>query len=140
MADHKYEISKEDGQIRIKAFGKTRAGLFTCATHALFEAMGPVRHPENADRTEHGFSVEAETPEVLLAKLLNQVLEVSSKHQQTCEELRLNLITDKKAEGAFVGCAVTHFDQPVIDTPHEAVSVKKNEETGEWEAEIRVNG
>lgn len=138
MAEHKYEISKENGQIFIKAFGKTRAGLFTCATHALFQAMGPVRHPEHIDRNEHGFAVEADSAEVLLAKLLNEVLQVSAKHQETCEELRLNLITDKKAEGAFVGCAVTHFDQPVIQTPHEAVAVKKNEQTGEWEAEIRI--
>lgn len=140
MAEHKYEISKENGQIYIKAFGKTRAGLFTCATHALFEAMGPVRHPENVERNEHGFSVEAESGEILLAKLLNEVLQVSAKHQQTCEELRLNLITDKKVEGAFVGCAITHFDQPIIQAPHEAVTVKKNEETGEWEAEIRITG
>jgi SHS2 domain-containing protein len=138
MAEHLYEISKENGQIHIKAFGKTRAGLFTSATHALFEAMGPVRHPDHVERSEHGFAVEADTPEVLLAKLLNEVLRVSATHQETCEELRLNLITDKKAEGAFVGCAITHFDQPVIQTPHEAVTVKKNEETGGWEAEITI--
>jgi SHS2 domain-containing protein len=140
MAEHKYEISKDGGQIAIKAFGKTRAGLFTCATHALFEAMGPVRHPEHIDRNERGFSVTAESPEILLAKLLNEVLKVSAEHQETCEELRLNLITDKKVEGAFVGCAVTHFDQPVIKAPHEAVVVSKNEQTGEWEAEIRISG
>lgn len=139
MAEYKYEVSKEDGQIHIKAFGKTRAGLFTCATHALFEAMSPVRHPENIDRSERGFAVEAESPEILLAKLLNEVLSVSAKHQETCEELRLNLITDKKAEGAFVGCAVTHFDRPVIEAPHEAVVVRKNEQTGEWEADIRIS-
>lgn len=138
MAEHKYEISKENSQIHIKAFGKTRAGLFTCATHALFEAMGPVRHPDQVERNERGFAVEADTSEILLAKLLNEVLRVSATHQETCEELRLNLITDKKAEGAFVGCAVTHFDQPVIQAPHEAVSVKKNEETGEWEAVITI--
>lgn len=138
MAEHKYEISKENGQIYIKAFGKTRAGLFTCATHALFEAMGPVRHPENVDRNEHGFAVEADDAEVLLAKLLNEALMVSAKHQETCEELRLNLITDKKVQGAFVGCAVTHFDQPVIQTPHEAVSVDRDMDTGEWVAEIRI--
>lgn len=134
----KYQIVHEGDHVVITAYGKTRAGLFTAAMHALFEAMEPARHPENDAQNERTFSVEAESPEILLAKMLDNAIQVADQNSETCQELRLNLITNTKVEGSFMGCAVTHFAKPVTGTADEGLTVKKNETTGEWEAVIRI--
>lgn len=134
----KYQIEHEGDHVAIIAYGKTRAGLFTAAMHALFEAMEPARHPENDTQNQRTFSVEAESPEKLLAYMLDDAIQVADRNGETCEDLRLNLITNTKVEGSFMGCAVTHFAKPVIGTADEGIAVTKNEETGEWEAKIRI--
>lgn len=135
-ATAKYEITQEDGRICVHAKGKTRAGLFTSAMHGLFAAMKPQHHEGEAPKNERSFSVEAESAEALLVKMLNEALEVSTERKETCDELKLSLITDKKVEGSFVGCEVTLFDQPIASATDHGLTVSKNEETGEWEATI----
>jgi SHS2 domain-containing protein len=133
-AEPRYEIVPlEEGKVCIKARGKTRAGLFTSAMMGLFHTMQPVKPREDVQKNERPFSIEAETPEALLVRLLNEALVVSTAHN---EALQLKLITDTKAEGSFVGCAVTHFGQPVVAATDHNLEVKKNEETGDWEADI----
>ena len=140
MSEKNYEIERDGDVVIIRALGKTRAGLFTAATHALFELMGPNKHPDNDTENEHPFRLEADTSEDLLSQLLREGIRVSDEHRETCQELKLDLITDKQASGHFVGCAVTHFDQPIPASERHAVSISKNEETGNWEAVIRIGG
>ena len=127
---------EDEGKVCIKARGKTRAGLFTSAMMGLFNAMKPNHHEDGGQKNERSFSVEADTPEALLVNMLNEAIAVSTAHGETCEELKLNLITDTKAEGQFVGCSVSHFEQPVSAATDHELEVRKNEETGDWEADI----
>jgi SHS2 domain-containing protein len=136
-AEPRYEIvPMEEGKVCIKARGKTRAGLFTSAMMGLFNAMKPARQEGEVPKNERKFSIEAETPEVLLVRLLNEAIVVSTAHGESCEELKLDLITDTKAEGLFVGCSVTNFGQPIVAATDHNLEVRKNEETGDWEADI----
>jgi SHS2 domain-containing protein len=137
-AEPRYEIvPMHEGKICIKARGKTRAGLFTSAMMGLFNAMSPALHQgEDAIKNERKFSVEAETPESLLVRLLNEAIAVSTAHGESCEELKLDLITDTKAEGSFVGCSASSFGKPVAAATDHELKVRKNEETGDWEADI----
>jgi SHS2 domain-containing protein len=132
----KFEIIPQGDGVCVKARGKTRAGLIASAMHGLFSAMKPVRPQEQAQKSEHPFAVEAATTEELLVRLLNEAIAVSREHGESCEELQFKLVTDTKAQGSFVGCAVTHFETPVAAAADRDLRVKKNEETGEWEAEI----
>ncbi len=133
----RYEIvPMEEGKVCIKARGKTRAGLFTSAMMGLFQAMGPRHHEGDVPKNERSFSIDAETPESLLVGLLNEAIAVSTAHGEVCEELKLDLITDTKVEGSFVGCSVAHFSQPVVAATDHNLEVRKNEETGDWEADI----
>lgn len=139
MNSKNYDISREGDSIVIRAHGKTRAGLFTAATHALFDVMQPNHRSDEPERHQHDFSFEAKTPEILLSNLLNEGIRVSNTHLETCEELKLDLITDKQVNGHFVGCGVTHFDKPIVSTDHEKIVISKNAETGEWETTIHLH-
>jgi len=139
MPDLKYTIEQEKAGLHIHAKGKTRAGLFTAASHALFEAMKPGKFVETAEQNQRDFKLEEETSEALLSKLMNEGIRIAGDHKEACQEIRLNLITDKKVEGSFVGCEVTHFDQPLEGGNASAISVAKDEMTGEWHADIKIS-
>lgn len=135
-AEPRFEIIPQGDVICIKARGKTRAGLFSSAVKGLFVAMRPQRNDEEAQKSERPFAVKADSTESLLFKLLNEAIIVSTVHQETCEEIKLDLITDTNAEGQFVGCALTDFNQQIVGVSDQRLDVKKDEETGEWEATI----
>jgi SHS2 domain-containing protein len=139
MPDLRYTLEQEKGGIHIHAIGKTRAGLFTAASHALFEAMKPGKFVETAEQNQRDFHLQEATSEALLSKLMNEGLRVAKDYKEACQELRLNLITDTKLEGSFVGCEVTHFDHPVESSSASAISVAKDDMTGEWHADIKVS-
>ncbi|MFA5129369.1 MAG: archease [Patescibacteria group bacterium] len=139
MPDLKYQIDRHEGYTVIHAQGKTRPGLFTAVSHALFEAMQPGKFIEDAPQNQRSFSFEDESSEALLAKMVDEGIRVASDHKEACQELRLNLITDKKVEGSFMACEVTHFDSPLKESDKASISVKKDEATGEWQAEIRIS-
>ena len=136
--ERKYEISHEGDHVIIHAYGKTRAGLFTNATKALFEAVKPNVHEQHEDdKSQHVFTLEEESAEKLLARLMNEAILVASNQHEVCEDLKLSLITDTKAEGHFVGCRLIDMGHPVAAALEDGLSVSKNDETGEWEAVIR---
>lgn len=139
--ERNYTISHEGDHTIVHAYGKTRAGLFTNATKALFKAVRPNLHPQEEDeKSQHSFALEESTAEALLARLMNEAILVTANKQEVCEDLKLSLITDTKAEGHFVGCRLIDMEHPVSAAIEDGLRVFKNEETGEWEATIRFIG
>ncbi|MBD3251584.1 hypothetical protein GF380_03995 [Candidatus Uhrbacteria bacterium] len=135
-SEAKFEIEElEDGKICVLAKGKTRAGLFNSAMHGLFAAMKPEHHPEGK-KEPRTFSVSSDTPEALLVDMLNEALVLSTANREACEELKLDLITDKKAEGSFQGCEVTQFHRPILSALDHQLEIVKDPDTGEWSARI----
>jgi len=131
-----YEFTEQDGKRCILARGRTRAGLFTSAMQGVFALMRPGQIHEGVHRNERPFSFEAESPEHLLAGLMNEAITVADTHGETCEEIKFTLITDKKATGSFTNCGHTSFSSPAVSIRGEALQIKKNDITGDWEAVI----
>jgi SHS2 domain-containing protein len=136
MSNPAYEFTEQEGKRCILARGRTRAGLFTSAMQGIFALMRPGRPAEHAEKVERPFAFEAESPEHLLARMMNEAIVVADTHGETCEEVKFTLITDKKAEGAFTNCGQTTFSSPAVAIHGDKLNISKNDVTGEWEAVI----
>ncbi len=131
-----YEFTQQEGKRCILARGRTRAGLFTSAMQGVFALMRPGQIHEGTKRNERNFLFEAESPEHLLAGLMNEAISVADTHGETCEEIKFTLITDKKAVGSFTNCGHTTFEKPAVSIRGETLKITKNDVTGDWEAVI----
>ncbi|HWQ99933.1 MAG TPA: archease [Candidatus Methylomirabilis sp.] len=128
---HRFEMLDES---RIRALGTTRAGLFIAALKGMCAATTP-RFTEGTERVERPFKIEAPDSEALLVAVLNEALSLSNANREAYEDVSFSLITDKKAEGAFVGRPVNGFEMQIKAALHPGLEVKKNDE-GSWEAVV----
>jgi hypothetical protein len=131
---HRYELIPDEGNIRI--FGSTRAGLLTAAVQGVCAAAEP-KPVEDAKDVERSFSVETPDFVTLLDALIAKTISSSQEYTETYREIRFTLVTDKKAEGAFVGRSVSGFGAP-ISSAKSTQAVAKNKE-GEWETTVAYN-
>lgn len=128
---HRYELLPEQGSVRI--FGSTRAGLLTAAIQGVCAAADP-QPVEDAKDVERPFLIESAEFAILLNALITKAISSSQEHQETYREIRFTLVTDKKAEGAFVGRSVSGFGNTIASAAS-TQDVAKNAE-GEWETMI----
>ncbi len=129
------EFDVLDGGKAIRVRATTRAGLVTAALQGLMAAAKP-RTTEVDEKTERPFSVASDDFGKLLAALLSEAARASAAHKEAYEDIRFTLITDKKAEGAFVGRPAEGFGSAPKAVPGPA-DVAKNE-AGEWETTLSL--
>src|SRR5687768_10373988 len=103
-----YELL-DGGTLRVRA--TTRAGLLTAALQGLMAASEP-RTSEVDEKTERPFAFSAADFGTLLADFLSSASKAAVEHKEAYEDVRFTLITDKKAEGAFVGRPAEIFKSP----------------------------
>lgn len=132
----KFEIlpSGED-QARILVQASTRAGLLTGAVQGMFVAAEPDVNPDSDDKIERPFSIMGEDAVDLLVELLASALVESAKHGEAFDDVKFTLVTDKKAEGAFIGKPCKKYGKKLSAAKRQGLAMEKNEE-GEWESTI----
>ncbi len=126
-----FEVLEGGKAVRVRA--TTRAGLVTAAIQGLM-ASAKARTAEIDEKTERPFAVASDDFGKLLAELLAAAARASQEHKEAYEDVRFTLITDKKAEGAFVGKPAEGFGS-LPKAPRGPAVVAKNE-AGEWETTL----
>src|SRR5690349_23404952 len=106
-----YELL-DGGTLHVRA--TTRAGLVTAALQGLMAAAGP-RTSEMDVKSERPFSLSADDFGTLLVKFLSTAGKAAEDNKEAYEDVRFTLITDKKAEGAFVGRPAEAFKRPLTE-------------------------
>lgn len=120
------------------AAATTRAGLYTAALQGWFgtpEALGGAdANDDDTAKVERQFKLSAPDAVALMQSLLGEAARAAKEHGETYEDVSFTLVTDKKAEGHFVGrkgpapiCVLRGVDP-----------IEKNEE-GEWVTTIRCD-
>lgn len=133
---HQYEILSHTADVRVRAVGSSRAALLEAALRGMFAAAGPRPvEPEPEQPVERPFDVTSADFTALLVDLLNEALYHSDTHHEAYNALRLTLITETRATGAFSGQPVAGFETQIKAATHGGLEVKKNAE-GMWEAVI----
>lgn len=130
----RFEILPQTADIRIKAMGATRAGLLIAAVKGMSAATGP-RLVEKSKLVERKFDVSSPDFPSLLVDVLNEAATLSDTNKETYEDVKFSLITDKQAQGFFIGRPVSGFATRIKAATHQELDVKKNE-LDQWEATI----
>ncbi len=129
-----FEILTESDGLGVRVLASTRAGLVTAAVQGVFAAAKPKVDEDDETETERLFAFEAADFGTLLSDLLDGARTASAKHAETFIDVRFTLITDKKAQGAFIGKPAKGFAKEIPPAPR-GMSVEKNE-AGEWETTL----
>lgn len=137
-----YENLPHTGDVKVRATGKTKAGLYQEVLRGMFAAAAPsyVRavEPEGRVPKERPFSVVGVNAEEVLVNILNEAVALSDVHHESYEGIKFTLVTDQKAEGSFLDREITRFGTQIKAATHHDLQVKKNE-TGEWEAIVTLD-
>ena len=137
----KFRIDTESSVSRVRVVASTRAGFMTVALEGMF-AASKVLFVETdietrfvAQESERPFKITADDFPHLLATYLEEALKQAKSNNEAYVGLRLSLITDKQAEGAFLGQPVAGFDREIIGVVKQGLKVEKNQ-LGYWESTI----
>ena len=137
----KFRIDTESSVPRVRIVASTRAGFMTVALEGMF-AVSKALFVETdietrfvAQESERPFKVVADDFPHLLANYLEKALKQAKINDEAYIGLRLSLITDKQAEGAFLGQPVTGFGREIKGVVKQGLKVEKNL-LGYWESTI----
>jgi hypothetical protein len=130
----KFEVLPHPSGASLKLRASTRAGLITAALQGTFAAEGARTDEESDEKLERPFTLAAPDFPHLLASLLDLALSDASANGEAYDDVHFTLITDKKAEGSFVGKHSKGFAKKIASVSPE-MTVEKNV-VGEWETTI----
>lgn len=116
------------------AAGSTRAGLYTAALQGWFAAPEQLAGDDDSPKVERLFKLEAGDAVALMKAILSEADRAAKEHGETYEDVSFTLVTDKKAEGAFVG----HKGPAPKCSLKDMSPIEKNED-GEWVTTIYCN-
>ncbi len=134
----RFDILPHAAKVAVKATASTKAGLLSASLQGMFAAAGPkfkIEDPVKDKTFERPFSVTSKDFSSLLVDVLNAAVASASANRESYEDVSLSLITDTKAEGKFVGRAVSGFDKAIKAATHRDLNVQKNV-VGLWETVI----
>lgn len=114
--------------------GSTRAGLLVAGLRGMF-AAAEAETEIGAPQIERPFSIKAEDFTALMVEWLNQAIAASDEHNEAFDDVRFDLVTDKQAEGAFLGRKIKKTKTRVSAALKRGLDAVKNE-AGAWEATI----
>ncbi len=131
----KFELLEHTADVAVKVLASTKAGLAIAAVQGMFAAAEPRLGAEDAPDVKRPFDVSGEDFPSLLVNLLNEAVSLGNLHHERYQDISFALITDKKAEGEFVGKPVAGFGTEIKAATHHDLKVEKNV-NGEWETVI----
>ena len=135
----KFHVIAEGDSLQVKVMASTRAGFMTAAVEGLFMAARPLFVETDLDtrfvakETERPFKAAAEDFPGLLAAYLEEALRQAKENGESYVGVRLNLITDRQAEGELLGQPVTGFGHEIRGIDRRGLKVEKND-LGYWES------
>jgi hypothetical protein len=131
-----------DGDLpKMRVVASTRAGFMTACLEGVFSLSKPQFSEKDEDArlvnpdSEREFKVQAESFPSLLAAFLNDALKQAQARNEAYVGVRLSLITDKQAEGAFLGQPISGWGRKLRSVIEEGLSVEKNQ-LGYWESTV----
>ena len=137
----RHQVITDNDELKVRVVASTRAGFMSAALEGLF-AAAQARFVETdvdtrfvAPESERQFKVTADSFPELLAAFLEEAWQQAKQQKEAFIGLRLSLITDKQAEGAFLGQPVTGFGRELTGVETVGLTVEKNE-LGYWESTI----
>lgn len=130
-----FEILSSAADVRIKAWGATRAGLLKSALQGMFAAAG-AHYVDGGAEQKRRFEIRGADFTALLTAVLNQALAVSAAQHEAYQDLSLELITESEIKGFFVGRPITEFKAQLKSVVAQELEIKRRDDE-KWEAVVK---
>lgn len=109
--------------------------LLNEALLAMTEWSGPVW---GASDTARSFSIESHDRAMLLVDLLNEALTISQIHREAYERIDFLVLSDRHAEGRFIGRTITGAHDEIKAVTYHSAKVERHSD-GSWSATILMD-
>lgn len=129
-----FEILPHTADVRVKAWGATRAGLLKSVLQGMFAATEP-RYMEGGKDRQRRFEIKSPDFNALLIDLLNEAIALSDIQREAYQDLSFELVTETEVKGFFIGRPVTGFETQLKAATYHELEIKRRED-GKWEATI----
>jgi len=126
-----YKILAHPSDVRVQAFGKTKAGLFKNAMLGMKEVLRPkILNSKSEIRNIKVKSVDANA---LLADFLNEILCQIQTNKEAYTKIEFNEFKDNELEAELSGNKVESFGEEIKAATHHDLKIEQNKE-GLWQA------
>ncbi len=127
----KFKVLRHKADMRIKAFAKTKEGLFS----NMLEGMAENQEAkiEKGKKTKKKIKIESLNLNALLVDFLSEALYLSRVNMAVYNKVEFNKFTDIEIEGRLMGNKVESFGEDIKAVTYYGLDIKQKE-NGAWEA------
>ena len=139
-----YEILEHTGDVKIKAYGKSKEELFQNAMEGMFKILNPkspasIRRRGEADKGQNPkrriVRIESSDSNVLLVDFLSEINYLRQIHSEIYNELKFMKFSDTVLQAKFQGREVEEFGEEIKAVTFHKLDIRQNKE-GIWETSI----
>ncbi len=129
----KYKILEHTGDVKIKAYGKTKGELFENAMVAMMAVLHPKYEIRNLE--SRSIKIKSQDTNALLVDFLNEVNYLRQVHTEMYGGVEFKKFSDTEIEATLEGYRVEEFGEDVKAVTFHELDIQQNSQ-GLWETMI----
>lgn len=128
-----YEVLEHTGDVKMKAYGKTKEELFENAVLSMMAVLNP--KPKIQNPKIQSISIKSSDINALLVDFLNEVNYLRQVHREVYDTVEFEKFSDTELEGRLQGYGVEEFGEDIKAVTFHHLDVKQSTQ-GIWETAI----
>jgi SHS2 domain-containing protein len=139
----RYEILSHTGDVKIRAFGRTKEELFSNATRGMFQILNPKFSPyggspegrEARNPEKRSIKIQSSDINSLLVDFLNEVNYLRVMNGEIYDKIKFTKFSDTVLEGELTDRKVQEFGEDIKAVTFHELDIHQNPE-GLWETVV----
>ena len=129
----KFEILEHKADLKIRAFGKTKAELFLNMLLGMIESQKP-EIKEN-QKIKREIKIKSLDIEALLVDFLSEVLYLTQVNREIYNDIKFTKFTDTELEGELIGQKIERFGEDIKGVTYHDLDIDQKENSV-WKATV----
>lgn len=136
---HQIEVIPDTGDVCLRVWGKTMREVFRASLRGVASYLKPDFSRASGARVQHPIAIEAVDINSLLVEFLSEVVAQTDIHNTVFTQATFRAFGENFLEGELAGTAVEGFERGIRAVSYQDVDIRKNGDTGMFEAAILLN-
>lgn len=132
-ANKKYEILEHTADLKIRAFGKSQAEVFSNILKGMFETIKP-QEVSDGQEIVRDIKIKSQDIESLLVDFLSEALYLSDVNNEAYFTAKFKKLTNKELEGEIQGIKIEKFEKEIKAVTWHNLEIKKEKDL--WQATV----
>ena len=128
-----YEILEHTGDVKIKAYGKSKEELFQNAMEWMFKILNPKSKGQNPK--QRSIEIQSSDLNALLVDFLSEVNYLRQTNMEMYNKVRFTKFSDMRLKGEIEGYEIEEFGEDIKAVTFHKLDIRQNKE-GIWETSI----